>query len=136
MSNSQHHGNRQPPKILFVEDNFAIQKGTKNLLNLLGCEVDIVNCGYSALEKNILDYDLILLDMGLPDISGIEVCKKVRSRYRYSSIPPIIAYTACGKTIKQACHDAGIKECVVKPSSLGGLASLLKRHINWGYTNK
>ena len=122
---------RQPPKILVIEDNVAIQKGTEGALHWFGCKVDIVSCGYEALEKNILNYDLILLDMGLPDISGIEVCKKIRSRYRNLSIPPIIAYSAGVKTTTQECHDAGINECVTKPLLLDGFASLLKRYLNW-----
>ena len=69
----------QPVSVLLVEDNPIAQKITKELLSLQGCSVDIAPSGHEALLKfQNHTYQLIFMDVGLPDISGFEVTQRMR----------------------------------------------------------
>lgn len=66
--------------VLAVDDNEAHCYVLKRLLNGFGCDVDCVMNGLTALEQAATGkYDAILLDIHLPDINGLEVCKRIRS---------------------------------------------------------
>ena len=130
VSFSESYHNHQPPKILVVEDNPLIQKITEDMLTRLGCTVTTVNDGLSALGSDILCYNLVLLDIGLPDVNGVEVCRTIRARYPNFSTP-IVAYTACGNIMEQQCRAVGISEFMVKPVSPQDFAALLKRLLGW-----
>jgi two-component system response regulator TctD len=79
-------------RILFVEDDEALARGVVALLRDGGSAVDHVATGASALEVEPLEpYGLIILDVGLPDISGFEVLKVLRRR---GSRTPVLMLTA------------------------------------------
>lgn len=101
-------------RILVVEDSLLAQTAVVMLLQSLGFQVTAVTTGQQALDA-YQDCDGILLDIGLPDLSGIEVCKIIRSRVRGKHIP-IIALTAHSneKTIED-CLAAGFDTFIVKP---------------------
>lgn len=101
-------------RILLVEDNPVNQKVQKQLLEGEGYWVDVVDSGEAALEMFSDDYDLVILDIGLPGISGIEVLKSLRARENGKDIP-IIALTAHGKLIMDECLSMGFNEVVTKP---------------------
>ncbi len=68
-------------KILLVDDEIAIQRTTGPLLRSRGYNVEVVGTGADALEAvRLRAPDLIVLDLGLPDIDGSEVCRRVRER--------------------------------------------------------
>ena len=74
--------------ILVVEDSFLAQKAAKMLLLNLGYQVIVVSTGQEALDA-YQDCDGIFLDIGLPDISGLDVCQKFehkRARHIYLSL--------------------------------------------------
>ena len=69
------------PRILLVDDEAAIQRAVGPLLRSRGYDVDIAGTGADALR--IVDEqppDLVVLDLGLPDIQGTEVCRRIRAR--------------------------------------------------------
>ncbi|MFB6923541.1 response regulator transcription factor [Streptomyces noursei] len=85
-----------------------------------GYEVELTDNGANAL-KSYEGYDLILLDLELPDIDGLEVCRSIRE----SSDVPIIAFTGHGTELDRVlCLQAGCDDCMVKPY---GLRELLAR---------
>lgn len=63
------------PRILLVEDTPIIQKVNLHFLAQLGCEAELAGNGQEAITKLKQDYSLILLDIDLPDISGLQVAK-------------------------------------------------------------
>ena len=77
-------------RILMVEDDEKISGVVKILLRDHNFEVDIASTGREALEKVRHQPDLILLDRGLPDMDGLEVCRRVRDDLRFRRIPIII----------------------------------------------
>ena len=68
-------------KILIVEDEEAIADLEKDYLELSGFEVEIENRGDTGLDKALNeDYDLLILDLMLPEVDGFEICRQVREK--------------------------------------------------------
>jgi two-component system, OmpR family, aerobic respiration control sensor histidine kinase ArcB len=105
--------------ILVVEDNVLAMKMVKNSLEEhLNCHVDTVSLGEKAIAcvKNNA-YDFILMDIGLPDIDGIEVSRLIRSMdHPVKSKVPIIALTGhSDKQLIARCKDSQINRVLLKP---------------------
>ncbi len=100
-------------RILLVDDEASIQRAVAPLLRSRGYDVDVSGAGADALKKVAeRPPDLIVLDLGLPDIEGTEVCRAVRN----SSSMPIIVLSARGsETDKVAALDMGADDYVTKP---------------------
>lgn len=113
-------------KVLVVEDNVLNQKVVRLLLKDLGCSVEVADRGKKVFELLHNNYDLIFMDIGLPDMTGIEVAKKVR-QLGYDNVP-IIALTAhVFETDKQSCLRAGMNDIVTKPIMNEQLIEILNR---------
>lgn len=106
-------------RILIVEDHTMTATITKNLLFDLNCTVDVANSGEIALEKmDTNHYDLILMDVGLPDINGCEVTSRIRQKEtdKAGSSVPIVGVTALtDRDEKQHCLEAGMNAVFTKP---------------------
>jgi len=100
-------------RILLVDDEIAIQRTTGPLLRSRGYQVEVVGTGADALQAvQLHPPDLIVLDLGLPDMEGTEVCRRVRAQ----SAAPIIILSARGaETDKVAALDLGADDYVTKP---------------------
>jgi two-component system KDP operon response regulator KdpE len=101
------------PRILLVDDEVAIQRAVGPLLRSRGYEVDVAGTGAEALRM-FADRTpgLIVLDLGLPDLEGTEVCRRVRE----ASAVPIIVLSARGSEAdKVNALDLGADDYVTKP---------------------
>lgn len=108
-----------PPSVLVVEDDVAITTQLVRGLTLAGYETSSVATGHDALSRPAAD--VVLLDLGLPDIDGVEVCRQLRAR----SNAAIIVITARGEESDRVLAlDQGADDYIVKPF---GLAELLAR---------
>lgn len=107
--------------ILVVEDNSIAQKIAQSLLKQMDCHVDLAENGHKGLElwKNN-QYDLIFMDIGLPDIDGYEVTHHIRiQELTNKNHIPIIALTAhTGEDNKQRCIEAGMNAVLTKPLTI------------------
>ncbi len=103
--------------ILVVEDEIVAQTVVKFILEELGCQVQIAENGTQALAMfQAATYDLIFMDLGLPDISGIEVTKKIRNLEQNLSHIPIVGLTAnFDPKCKNIVLEAGMDEFLNKP---------------------
>lgn len=114
-------------KVLLVEDNLLNQKVVTKMLERLNCQVDIAVDGSEALVKMKRPYDLVFMDMSLPDMSGIEVVKDHRAQEKPSRHQTIIALTAnIHEDDKKACLEAGMDGFLTKPLMMDDLYKLLK----------
>ena len=105
--------------ILLVEDNSINQRIAKIMLEEVGCRVDIIDNGRDVLERlqDGCNYDLIFMDIGLPDISGFDVVALLRKQEWLCEVP-IIAMTAhILERDKQQCFAVGMNGIIVKPIS-------------------
>lgn len=112
-------------KILIVEDEPTMRMGLADNLEFEGYEIDFADNGESGLNK-ILEgnFDLVLLDVMLPKLSGFDVCKNVRKN---GNKTPIILLTAKGEEIDKVLGlELGADDYVTKPFSLRELIARIK----------
>lgn len=115
-------------RILVAEDNQINQVLIMNMLNTCCGEIDLAVNGLEALEKAVTaDYDIILMDVQMPEKNGIEVTKELRS----TGIDiPIIACTANAfADDRRQCFNAGMNDILIKPYNKKSLFDVLKRHL-------
>jgi signal transduction histidine kinase/DNA-binding response OmpR family regulator len=108
---------KQSVRILLAEDNLVNQKLAVLILNKAGYQVEVVNNGRKAVEiitQQPDNFDLILMDVQMPEMDGLEATKQLRSR-GFLSIP-IIAMTANAmKGDREICLEAGMNDYITKP---------------------
>lgn len=110
----------QPPRalrILVAEDNKINQKIMLNLLTRLGYQADLVADGAQAVEAALRQtYDLILMDVQMPNLDGLEATRAIREYFSGLTQPQIFAVTAHGTTDDHAkCTQAGMNGYLTKP---------------------
>ena len=117
-----------PKNILVVEDNIMNQKLILKVLKKLGYKPELAKNGLEAVkcvEKEI--YDLILMDLQMPEMDGIEATKVILEQLRINPKPSIVALTAnVSEDVKQTCFDIGMREYITKPLKVDVLKDLLK----------
>jgi DNA-binding response OmpR family regulator len=119
------------PNILIVEDEPNMRLGLKDNLEFEGYEVDFAPDGESGLLK-IQDnpYDLVLLDVMMPKMSGFDVCKAIRKK---GIMTPIILLTAKDQEIDKVLGlELGADDYVTKPFSLRELLARIKAVLRRG----
>lgn len=121
---------RQPDvRILLAEDNPVNQKVTLQMLKKIGYEADVVANGLEVLEAlERQPYDIILMDVQMPEMDGLEAAKNIRERWHNG--PKIIAITAYAlEGDKDRCLEVGMDDYISKPIQIIELQSKL---IKWG----
>jgi two-component system KDP operon response regulator KdpE len=100
-------------KILLVDDEVPIQRAIAPLLRARGYEVEVAGTGEGALKViESRPPDLIILDLGLPDLDGIEVCRRVRLE---SAIPIVVLSARGAESDKVEALELGADDYVTKP---------------------
>ena len=100
-------------RILLVDDEAAIQRAVGPLLRSRGFDVDIVGTGAEALKIFAEQTpDLVVLDLGLPDLEGTEVCRRIRAA---SKVPIVVLSARDAETDKVNALDLGADDYVTKP---------------------
>jgi DNA-binding response OmpR family regulator len=118
-------------KILIVEDEPAMRMGLKDNLEFEGYEVDLAEDGHAGLEKITANkYNLILLDVMMPKMSGLDVCRTIRKN---GINTPVILLTAKGEEIDKILGlELGADDYVTKPFSLRELLARIKAILRRG----
>ncbi|HLO74850.1 MAG TPA: response regulator [Magnetospirillum sp.] len=116
-------------KILVAEDNSINQQVAVGLLGKLGHRADVADDGGQAVDLVIRgDYDLVLMDMQMPNVDGIAATRLIRALSAPKNAIPIIAMTANAMVgDREACLDAGMNDYISKPIDRRRLAELLGR---------
>jgi len=112
----EHGGRMVGARILLTEDNEINQQVAVELLEGAGARVQIANNGREAVEKvTQASYDLVLMDLQMPEMDGYQAMDKIRSDPRFANLP-IIAMTAHATVEeRQRCLDAGMDDHISKP---------------------
>ena len=118
ISNDDAEGPQRILKILVVEDNHVNQLLATRVLEKFGFLVDIAGNGVEAIKKleNDLDFDLIIMDIQMPEMDGYQATRHIRSSHsKYRDIPIIAmtAHTIVGELEK--CIEAGMTDFISKP---------------------
>lgn len=119
---------RHPLKIILVDDHVTNQKLGCMILQRLGYEADIANNGLevlAALENG--DYDVVLMDVEMPEMDGLEASREIRRRFGEKAKPHIVAMTANAmRGDREICLAAGMNDYVSKPIRIAELARALE----------
>ena len=116
-----------PLRILVVEDNVVNQKLALRLLQQLGYRADLASNGVEAIESVARQtYDVILMDVQMPEMDGLEAARRITERWPATNRPNIIAMTANAMHgDKEACLAAGMSDYITKPIRIDALVEAL-----------
>ncbi|CAG7631917.1 response regulator transcription factor [Paenibacillus allorhizosphaerae] len=114
-------------RILIIEDDEVIADVQKDYLEAGGFEVEIASDGNTGLHKALNEpYQLILLDLMLPEKDGYEICKQVRSK---KNVPILLVSARKEEVDKIRGLGLGADDYIVKPFSIGELVARVKAHL-------
>jgi two-component system response regulator MprA len=112
-------------RVLVVDDDRAVRESLERALHLEGYEVDVVAGGESALDyQRRTPADAVVLDLRLPDIDGLDVCRTLRAKGDRTPILMLTARDAVDERVEGL--DAGADDYVVKPFALAELLARLR----------
>ncbi|QLR22396.1 aerobic respiration two-component sensor histidine kinase ArcB [Citrobacter sp. RHBSTW-01013] len=121
--------------VLLVEDIELNVIVARSVLEKLGNSVDVAMTGKAALEMFTPgEYDLVLLDIQLPDMTGLDISRELTQKYAREDLPPLVALTANVLKDKKEYLDAGMDDVLSKPLSVPALTAMIKKY--WDTRNK
>jgi CheY-like chemotaxis protein/HPt (histidine-containing phosphotransfer) domain-containing protein len=122
-------GKRFPLKILLAEDNMTNQKLALLVLERFGYLADVASNGIEAIEAlRRQPYDVVLMDVQMPELDGLEATRLIRAQFQPDRQPYIIAMTANAlPQDRDACLAAGMDEYISKPFQVNELVQALRR---------
>jgi PAS domain S-box-containing protein len=120
---------RMPLRILLAEDNVVNQKVALHQLRRMGYRAEVVADGLEAVDAVRRQcYDVVLMDMQMPEMDGLEATRCIRRTIAAERQPRIIAITANARQEdRQVCFDAGMDDFVSKPVHVVELMAVLER---------
>jgi PAS domain S-box-containing protein len=122
---------RSDVRILLAEDSLTNQMVAVGILKRLGLHVDVASNGREAVEAlRKMPYDLVLMDLQMPEMDGLAATRAVRTSGCETSAVPIIAMTAHAMPgDRQTCLDAGMDDYIAKPVTPAALSVLLEKWL-------
>jgi signal transduction histidine kinase/ActR/RegA family two-component response regulator len=120
---------RHPLRILLAEDNLVNQKLAFRLLARMGYGADVASNGVEAIEAvERQAYDLVLMDVQMPEMDGLEASRRIVERWPVGHRPRIVAMTAnASEGDREACLAAGMDDYLTKPFRVEALVDALMR---------
>jgi signal transduction histidine kinase/CheY-like chemotaxis protein len=122
-------GQKMPLRILLAEDNLVNQKLALRILEKLGYQACVAGNGCEVVKAIDREpFDVILMDLQMPEMDGLQAARQVRSSLPPKHQPYICALTAAASfDDRQACHDAGMDDYLSKPIKVEQLITVLAR---------
>ena len=120
-----------PLKILLAEDNLINQEFAKAILEKMGYKIDVVSNGREAVTASKKqDYDIIFMDVQMPEMDGLEATKEIIQQLPLEKRPKILAMTANAmQDDKDKCLQAGMNDYISKPVKIDLIHQML---VKWG----
>ncbi|MGY0147267.1 aerobic respiration two-component sensor histidine kinase ArcB [Edwardsiella tarda] len=114
--------------ILLVEDIELNVIVARSVLEKMGNSVEVAMSGAEALSMfDPQEYDLVLLDIQLPDMTGLDIARTLCQRYGKAALPPLVALTANVLKDKKEYLDAGMDDVLSKPLAVPALTAVIRR---------
>jgi CheY-like chemotaxis protein len=112
-----------------AEDNLVNQKVVLHMLNRLNYQADVAMTGSEVLEAlEQRDYDVILMDVQMPEVDGVDITRTIRTQYPPHRQPYIVALTGqVSKGSREYFLEMGMNEYISKPMKMAALAEILQR---------
>jgi len=117
-------------RVLVADDFEDTRRLTRLILEKNGFEVEEASDGYEAVKKAVKHPpDIILMDLAMPVMDGIQATQAIRRHYDLSEIP-ILAVTAYGDFYNERARDAGCNDVIQKPINISELDPIVNQYIN------
>ncbi len=118
---------RHPLRILLAEDNAVNQKLALRILQQMGYRADLASNGIEAVESvERQTYDVVLMDVQMPEMDGLEAARRICARWEKQRRPHIVAMTANAmQGDRELCLDAGMDDYLTKPIRVERLVEAL-----------
>lgn len=113
----------EPSRVLLVEDDWALRRIIQLNLAARGYQVDVAASGAAALELTQQHPDIIVVDLGLPDMDGIDLITHIR---RFSATPILVASARDAHDWRPAALGAGADRYLAKPFAIDQLIGALR----------
>ena len=128
-SNDARMGEEMPLRILLAEDNVVNQKVALRILQVFGYSADLATNGLEVLEAlEIRSYDVVFMDVQMPDMDGLEASRRICQRWPGAERPRIVAMTANAmQGDRDLCLAAGMDDYIAKPVEVRSLRAALER---------
>ncbi|MGB3518267.1 MAG: response regulator [Elainellaceae cyanobacterium] len=119
-------------RVLVAEDNLVNQKVILQLLKRLGHEAEIANNGIEVLDYlRQHPYDLVLMDVQMPEMDGLEATREIRQQIPTEQQPYVVALTAnATQGDREVCLQAGMDNYLSKPIRMDALSTILQQYQN------
>jgi CheY-like chemotaxis protein len=115
-------------KILVVDDDKTTRKLLSLYLKAKGYEIVTAENGLDALEKlGVENINLVVSDMNMPYMDGIELTKNIRADENLKNLPVIMVTTEADDEEKKKAHDAGVDDYLVKPANAEQISDSVKK---------
>jgi CheY-like chemotaxis protein len=120
-----------PPRILIAEDHETARDLVRRALENEGFELRYAQTGGRALEEIAAEpFDVIFLDVSLPEVSGLDVCRRVKENPATASVPVLLTSGALGtRELAEESRRAGADACIPKPFSLSELRTVIRAFV-------
>jgi PAS domain S-box-containing protein len=120
---------QHPLRILLAEDNVVNQKVALRLLSQMGYQADVAANGLEVIEAIARQpYDVVLMDVQMPELDGLEATRRICARWPRNQRPRIVAMTASAmQGDREMCIEAGMDDYLSKPIRVEELAAALSR---------
>ena len=127
---------RRPLRILLAEDNLVNQKLALRMLEQMGYRADLASNGKEALESVARQtYDVVLMDVQMPEMDGLEASRRLNAEYGEMQRPRIVAMTANAlQGDREMCLEAGMDDYIAKPIRVDRLIEALEAVPRRGQT--
>lgn len=121
---------RDKVKILIVEDEMPLAMAMISVLTIVGCDVEAAHTGKKAMEKAAeTKFDLIALDIELPDVSGFRIFRELKQRHISRHTPVIFISASSRETDRQQSLRLGAVDYIEKPFKANSFVSRLLAHV-------
>ncbi len=118
-------------RVLVAEDDEFIKKIINAHLKRVGASIVLVNNGLEALAAlDQQSFDIVLMDLHMPDMDGYETTVEIRKQARYAQLPVIAFSASIAEDDKRRCLASGMNGFVIKPINISALLATFKQHLN------
>ncbi|MBI4763707.1 MAG: response regulator [Deltaproteobacteria bacterium] len=116
------------PHVLLMEDEFSVAKGLEMVMREAGYEVDLADTGQKALDKfGVSDFDLLVADLRLPDMDGMEVIRQVRDKRPKTNVVIITGYPSVSSAVEAV--KMGVSDYLRKPFTDDEIRSAVEKAL-------
>lgn len=119
------------PRLLFVDDNEVARRVVQTMLARAGLHVDCVASGAEALAAaQKQQYHLVLMDIQMPAMDGLEATRRLRQIHGYERVPVIALTANCSEQFERECRKEGFVDFIAKPIDRRQLLTTIQRHLS------